>query len=521
LTERIIPGETELSKDIPTLRIGFTTERKTIEFDVAGKFSLFDNAGITLAKNVYATSSWHLHVGQIQPANYYYNILLGKFRTYEQADELCYRLLEKGIGAQIKSVGGGWPVELPLLSASCEYWVVVDQFSDIETAHEFTAQNLTEWPSKIFREKQTEPSIRLQVLDSEMEIVCEAINGIHVLPETPETLIKIKNIDVTGVNNPAGHTLVFSNRIEFRSTNAGQVCIAMENDAEKVLSAMLTTLTFKHANIEFLKALAVVLRSNLAAELNQVRTGEVFDVHMNHFANAFLNASITNKACLSAISETNGTILMQHGKLIAADYSESCGGCTEQLTGDSSFSRIDAENEAFSDVFGKFNSHDQLTAWINAMPDLFCNPYKFNGPNPWGGRFRWTVEYDRATLEKLLSDYAGQEIGELYDVIPLSRSASGRVQELEMLAGYMNLMICGEENIRRALGYSSLHSTCFYIERALDEDSIPSTFTIHGAGAGHGRGLCLAGAAELAQRGHDFKSILLHYFENSELVKLY
>ena len=47
--------------EIPTLRIGFTTEKDTIELEIDGKFSLFDHAGIALVKDVHASSSWYLH----------------------------------------------------------------------------------------------------------------------------------------------------------------------------------------------------------------------------------------------------------------------------------------------------------------------------------------------------------------------------------------------------------------------------------------------------------------------------
>jgi stage II sporulation protein D len=43
------------------------------------------------------------------------------------------------------------------------------------------------------------------------------------------------------------------------------------------------------------------------------------------------------------------------------------------------------------------------------------------------------------------------------------------------------------------------------------------TVTLHGAGIGHGIGLCQRGAASLAADGAGFETILRHYFPNTRL----
>lgn len=59
------------------------------------------------------------------------------------------------------------------------------------------------------------------------------------------------------------------------------------------------------------------------------------------------------------------------------------------------------------------------------------------------------------------------------------------------------------------------------IEREEFKDSVPMRFKIWGAGWGHGVGLCQIGAAVMAYRGFMFDEILMHYFSNARITKIY
>jgi stage II sporulation protein D len=53
------------------------------------------------------------------------------------------------------------------------------------------------------------------------------------------------------------------------------------------------------------------------------------------------------------------------------------------------------------------------------------------------------------------------------------------------------------------------------------KDGIPQSFTLKGAGWGHGVGLCQIGAAVMGAKGYAYQDILAHYFKGAELNKLY
>ena len=83
-------------------------------------------------------------------------------------------------------------------------------------------------------------------------------------------------------------------------------------------------------------------------------------------------------------------------------------------------------------------------------------------------------------------------------------------------------MVIGKElEIRKILSETHLYSSAIVIEKSDIKDNIPQKFIISGAGWGHGVGLCQIGAAIMSELGHQFDEILLHYFKNARLRRIY
>jgi stage II sporulation protein D len=162
--------------------------------------------------------------------------------------------------------------------------------------------------------------------------------------------------------------------------------------------------------------------------------------------------------------------------------------------------------------------------WILSRPDAWCNLKGGDVPQSlekYKKYFRWEVNYSRQELEKLIYKKTGEDIGVLFDIIPLRRGRSGRLKELELIGSLKNYKIRGELYIRETLVQDYLESSCFIIEKELDEIGTPISFTLVGAGQGHGVGMCKAGAAIMASHGHNWKEILQHYFEDCKISAVY
>ena len=50
---------------------------------------------------------------------------------------------------------------------------------------------------------------------------------------------------------------------------------------------------------------------------------------------------------------------------------------------------------------------------------------------------------------------------------------------------------------------------------------IPQSYTLKGAGWGHGVGLCQIGAAVMGAKGYSYREILSHYYRNSAIERIY
>ena len=93
-------------KGKPILRIGLLENRDSIEFRLSGRFSVFNDQGISILKDVASSVKWRLKIQKRLAAKYAYSILLGKFHNLQAAHDLEYRLIEKGIGTRINIRGG-------------------------------------------------------------------------------------------------------------------------------------------------------------------------------------------------------------------------------------------------------------------------------------------------------------------------------------------------------------------------------------------------------------------------------
>jgi SpoIID/LytB domain protein len=88
------------------------------------------------------------------------------------------------------------------------------------------------------------------------------------------------------------------------------------------------------------------------------------------------------------------------------------------------------------------------------------------------------------------------------------------------IVGTKKTLTVGKElEIRRVLSQTHLYSSAFIVKKI--GEKIPEKFILHGAGWGHGVGLCQIGAAVMAEKGYNFDEILLHYFKSSQLKKIY
>lgn len=243
----------------------------------------------------------------------------------------------------------------------------------------------------------------------------------------------------------------------------------------------------------------------------------------------------SNHAAEAAVESTRGEILLSgEGDICDARFSKCCGGVFERFEScwapqhhSYLIARRDYESEEdFPDLTIERNAEE----WILKAPPSYCNvndlPALDRALNAYDREtpdfYRWEVSYTADELSDIVCRRSGIDFGRIVDLRPLERGTSGRVYRLEIVGTLRSLVIGKELEIRRTLSKSHLKSSAFVVRRhAPDADGLPSGFTLHGAGWGHGVGLCQIGAAMMAEMGHGYRDILKHYYAGASVERIY
>ena len=128
---------------------------------------------------------------------------------------------------------------------------------------------------------------------------------------------------------------------------------------------------------------------------------------------------------------------------------------------------------------------------------------------------------DMFVTSSLISEKQKIDFGQIVDLIPLERGRSGRICRLKIVGTQRSFTIGKELEIRRTLSPTHLYSSAFVVDRLDVSDGVPARFRLIGAGWGHGVGLCQIGAAVMGEQGFAYNDILLHYYQNAEIKKIY
>ncbi|NLA50412.1 MAG: SpoIID/LytB domain-containing protein [Bacteroidales bacterium] len=234
-----------------------------------------------------------------------------------------------------------------------------------------------------------------------------------------------------------------------------------------------------------------------------------------------------------AVEETGGEVLVYKDKICDTRYSKCCGGMTELFENvwgpvNYPYLRSIMDNPVSPPGYDPaLEENENAVKWISGSPDVFCNTSDREILNQVLNDydletmdfFRWKVTYDQAELSDIIMTKTGIGFGTVTGLIPLERGSSGRITRLK-IEGTEKTMVLGKElEIRKSLSKTHLYSSCFHVEKT--DAGSGTTFTLQGAGWGHGVGLCQIGAAVMASKGYSYDDILMHYFRRTKLEKIY
>lgn len=331
-------------------------------------------------------------------------------------------------------------------------------------------------------------------------------------------------------------------------------------DVEDYLVSVISSEMKSSCSLPLLRAHAVISRSWLLAQM-QARNHEAikkptvkgsveneiirwwdhedhrdFDVCADDHCQRYQGVSrVDGHVAAGAVNDTRGLVMMYDGKLCDTRFSKCCGGVFERF--ESCWEdvphpylvprRDDVESDSFPDLS---SSENIATDWIMSRPQSFCsttderiltqvlNNYDLERRD----YYRWTEEISQEKVVTLLKDRSDIYVGQVLDMQAVERGPSGRIVRLRIIGTEGEIVIGKELMIRRSLSESHLLSSAFIVKRHYnDNEEVPASFTLHGAGWGHGVGLCQIGAAVMGERGYGYEEILHHYYPGSKIEQLY
>lgn len=326
-----------------------------------------------------------------------------------------------------------------------------------------------------------------------------------------------------------------------------------EVSVEKYLASVISSEMSASAPMELLKAHAITSRSWLVAMLEMKKKfsnlgipsqrtqrsdseliryydredHDIFDVCADDHCQRYqgITKDISNAAA-EAIEITRGTFLVYNNEICDARFSKSCGGISEPFHTTWAETPVEYLMPVPCSVkhrYSPLQSQQEAGEWILSSPEAFCNTTDGNilrqilpsFDQETTDFFRWKIRYTTQELSDLIHKKSGIDFGTVLDLEPLQRGPSGRITRLK-IAGTKKTLVVGKElEIRRWLSPSHLYSSAFVVQKEND------AFVLHGAGWGHGVGLCQIGAAVMAVEGFGAEEIVKHYFRNAGLQKLY
>ena len=308
-----------------------------------------------------------------------------------------------------------------------------------------------------------------------------------------------------------------------------QITAINELPVEKYLASVISSEMKATAGLELLKAHAVISRSWLLAQMRRREENKeqkngffsfikkddelirwydredhtIFDVCADDHCQRYQGITKqTSKNVEQALKATRGQILCYGDEICDARFSKCCGGVTEEFQ----YCWEDTPKPylvSVEDPFCNSNDKEVLSQVLNDY-DQETNDF-----------YRWTVEYTTDELSTLVNEKLKDDFGTITDLIPMERGKSGRIWKLKIVGSKKTFTIGKELEIRRALSESHLYSSAFDVEKT------EKGFRLTGKGWGHGVGLCQIGAAVMGQKGYTYEEILLHYYRNAEIKRIY
>lgn len=337
-----------------------------------------------------------------------------------------------------------------------------------------------------------------------MNIRVGILTAPHIQYERREKTFLLKDVRIgIGFHWDRKEDQEFEGELEILRNADGTETAVNTLDLEAYLSSVISSEMAATSPLELLKAHAVISRSWAIRAIGH--TDHVgFDVCADDHCQRYEGLFRRNERAIRAINETRGQVLEYrepgtgNREICDCRYHKCCGGRTESYA------------TCWENIDVPYLRSVECPYCGEERPDSSLNDYDLETHD----YHDWTVRHTTAELSDIVRRKSGLDFGEIQDLVPLARGASGRIYRLRVVGSKRTEEVGKELAIRKLLSPSCLYSSWMDIEKT------PEGFTFKGHGWGHGVGLCQIGAAVMAEKGFTYDQILAHYYSCSAIGRI-
>jgi stage II sporulation protein D len=531
--KRVPKFEFPIIQNQPALNICLFKNMDTIDICFNdNNYTIRDSQGKILENKINAKRKWRLKIKDCDTATYSYYLSICESydlnfiqNEFEKLRNNCDQILIRQAGGEVFYSGNK-------ITNNHKYILMAGPFKSEREARHY-CKNIGQLNHyNVHRKLEKNGSGIIEIFDLESDFYTEVNDSIKLIPIDYKEYFEIKHFEIPLCGESAKvvrENLFYQGGLHIKIDENSELAGFNQVSLELYLKGVLASEIGEQNTLEFIKAMAIIIRSQVFANYGQKHFDEPYDFCSSGHCLRYYGIKPQSDFIAEAINQTSGLLLENQKTVYPALFSYSCGGHTDTYDINNIASDGHKANAKFDCCESRqFNynltNEDDVEQWIMLQPEVYCketNEASIIDPKLATSSFRWEVFYTRLELEKILNEKTGENPGIIYEIIPLSRGVSGRIKDIEILGSLKNVRVVGELNIRSALSDSLLQSSCFIVKPELGEDGIPLSFTFIGAGNGHGIGLCKVGAAKMASENKNMENILNHYYQESNIQKKY
>ena len=332
----------------------------------------------------------------------------------------------------------------------------------------------------------------------------------HIEFEQREHTFVLKNVRIgIGFHWDRYEDQEFAGQLEIRTNPDGTQTAINTLDLEDYLCSVISSEMSANSPMELLKAHAVISRSWAIRQIVNRKSSnrklhEGFDLCADDHCQRYEGLRRMNERAVEAVNATRGQVLLYNGAICDCRYYKCCGGRSELWR--TCWEDIDVPY--IQSVECPYCGRVSAKTLRLVLNDYDQETTDFHD---------WKVTYTADELGQIIREKSGIDFGEIVDLIPLHRGASGRIDSLQIVGTKHTEVIGKELKIRLWLSRSCLYSSWFEVSHNPSPVTGNPSWTLTGHGWGHGAGLCQIGAAQMAEEGYTYEQILAHYYVGSRL----